>query len=306
MRGSNTRGFKSFILQTLIFFGLSLAIYLLYTEVIILIKQHPKKILEIDYSTVIQIDKVELIDDRMVLTGWGFTLEQDSSENEYGLLLYDRNNNQYFALKMSYEERIDVDNYFLCDYDYSHCGFQASIDLKRLNLKDSIYEVLYYEKTHIRTCYHMSTFVTDSGIRYTDSELQKLTVCNNEKLQNVCENGTMLVCRPEIGAYVYQYKGNLYWIYEKEYPYWDENGDCYVQYQMNTTQVERLPEERLANGWYWGNESFSFKRMELSEYQTDNYRVAMSAIPRYSVWRGETGFYDVEWRWIQYFRILLK
>ena len=81
------------------------------------------------------------------------------------------------------------------------------------------------------------------------------------------------------------------------------DGDSIVEFQMDTTQIEKLPEERLKNNWFWSNIGFWFKTKELTDWDTGKYRVTKCALPTdYSITRIWTGNYIDGWIWIQYFR----
>jgi len=294
-----------FVRQGLLCIGLTLGIFFLYYVLFQYIIQHPKMIQESNDS-LIQIDSAEKNDKKLLITGWGILLGKDSSGYDFAIALYDRNREKYYFLDMSYGDRKDVDTYFGGEYDYSHCGFQATISLNQLDLDNTYYEVLCYYKSRYRNLFYTNMYITNDGVRYTDPTIEQISADDNEYLQFLLDNGDMLICRPEIGAYLYQYKNDLYWIFDKEYPYWDVNEDSHVSFGMYTTQVELLPENSLNNGWSWGDESFYFRTKELEKYQSSRFRVAMTSLPKYSVRQAWTGYNNGEWMWIQYFHVLLK
>ena len=120
-------------------------------------------------------------------------------------------------------------------------------------------------------------------------------------LEMIVEKGVLRVYRRDYGMYVYQYEGELYWIADKYYGFVDN--DVCVEFHMNTTQIEKLPEERLINGWKWSDMSFMFCENELTEWNTGQYRVTKCVLPKdYSIAQIWTGNFIHEWIWIQYFR----
>lgn len=127
------------------------------------------------------------------------------------------------------------------------------------------------------------------------SEYQALEVEGTD-LEEIVNQGVLRVYRPDYGMYVYQYKNTLYWIAEPDYGFVDS--DTYVQYQLNTTQIERLPKIRLENEWYWDNIGFWFSEYEMKEMNTGKYRVAKKEIPReYSIRGIWTGNNIDGWIW---------
>ena len=120
-------------------------------------------------------------------------------------------------------------------------------------------------------------------------------------LEEIVKGGVLRVCRPDVGMYVYQYENELYWIAEPYYGFVDE--DAVVEFQMHTTQIEKLPEDRLANNWLWSNIGFPFNSNELLEEDTGKYRVTKCALPiEYSITKIWTGTHIEDWVWKNSFR----
>lgn len=77
----------------------------------------------------------------------------------------------------------------------------------------------------------------------------------------------------------------------------------YIQYQLWTTQTEKLPQERLDNNWLWDNIGGNFEEYEM---QSDfgEYRVMRRELPtEYAITAIVTGYHkDGKWIWRNYFR----
>ena len=121
-------------------------------------------------------------------------------------------------------------------------------------------------------------------------------------LDEIMNNGVLRVYRPDYQCWVYQVGWSLYWIVDKDF-HFEDDGSTYIQYQMWTTQIQNLPEKRLAHHNYWDNIGGYFEEHEL-EGDFGDYRVMKREIPTvYSVTSIVTGYYkNGEWIWKNYFR----
>ena len=258
------------------------------------------EIIEDDFSWVYQIDSIEEIDGKLQINGWAFALNEDAKKENCEIILYDTETGKGVYPKMSYESREDVNEYFLCEYDYTESGFVASISTTKLQLENNVYEILLRVEGK-RSVFSANVYYSNGKITYVHpNEFIPLEVAGTD-LKKVVEQGVLRVYRPDFGMYVYQYEGELYWIAEPEYGFVD--GDTYVQFQMDTTQIANLPEERLANNWFWSNLGFMFRSKELQDWNMGKYRVAKYALPtEYSLTHIWTGNYINEWIWQSDFR----
>lgn len=257
-------------------------------------------VMDDDFSWVYQIDTIEEVDGKLDITGWAFALNKDAKQENFEIILYDTKTRKDVYPKMSYKSRNDVNEYFLCEYDYTESGFVASISTERLQLDSNVYEVLLKPKGK-RKAFSTNVYYKDGEVIYVHpDEFVPLEVAGTD-LEEVVEQGVLRVYRPDYGMYVYQYKGELYWITELDYGFVD--GDTYVQFQMNTTQIEKLPEERLVYNTLWSNLGFKFSTQELLEWDTGKYRVAKYALPtEYSLTKIWTGNHIDKWIWKTDFR----
>ena len=118
-------------------------------------------------------------------------------------------------------------------------------------------------------------------------------------LEEVVQNGYLRVCQPDYACYVYQYKGCLYWIADKAF-HFEDNGKTYIQFQLWTTQTDKLPEKRLKNKRYWDNIGGYFEKYEITgTVNCGKYRVCKRKLPtEYSITAILTGFYKNK-KWAQ-------
>ena len=257
-------------------------------------------VMDDDFSWVYQIDSIEKKDDTLQIKGWAFALNQNAKQENFEIILYDTKTGKDIHSKMVYESREDVNEYFLCEYDYTESGFMANISTKRLQLENTVYEILLRPKGQ-QKAFSTNVYYSDGEMLYVHPDkFIPLEVAGTD-LEEVVEQGVLRVYRPDYGMYVYQYKGELYWIAEPDYGFVD--GDTIVQYQINTTQIEKLPEKRLSKNWLWDNLEFRFHVHELLEWNTGKYRVAKYALPTdYSLTQIWTGNHINKWIWRTDFR----
>ena len=258
------------------------------------------EIIEDDFSWVYQVDSIEEKNGQLQINGWAFALNENAKKENCEIILYDTKTGEGVYPKMTYESREDVNEYFLCEYDYTKSGFVANIPTKKLQLENSVYEILLRPEGK-RNVFSTNVYYNNGEILYVHpDEFVPLEVTGTD-LEKVVERGVLRVYQPDYGMYVYQYEGELYWIAEPDYGFVD--GDTYVQFQMNTTQVANLPEDRLANNYLWSNLGFMFQKKELLDWNTGNYRVAKYSLPtEYSLTHIWTGNHINEWIWQSDFR----
>lgn len=258
------------------------------------------EIIEDDFSWVYQVDSIEEKEGKLQINGWAFALNEDAKKENCEIILYDTETGKGIYPKMTYESREDVNEYFLCEYDYTESGFEANISTKKLQLDNTVYEILLRPKGE-REAFATNVYYSDGKVTYVHSDEFVPLEVEGTDLEKVVEQGVLRVYRPDYGMYVYQYEGELYWIAEPDYGFVD--GDTHIEYHMNTTQIEKLSEDRLANNWFWISIGFWFRTKELYEWDTGKYRVVKAMLPtEYSITDIWTGNYIEDWIWISYFR----
>ena len=251
-------------------------------------------IVEDDFSCVFQIDSVEQIADDFVLTGWAFELNKNAEKKDFDIILYDYKNDNKFYTKVEDISRKDVNDYFFCEYDYSESGFKASIKSKKLDLENVNYEVLI-QKADSRNAISTGVYVSKGKLMNVKPEDYVALQVQGTELEEVINNGILRVYRPDVGMYVYQYAGKLYWIADENYEF-KEGGLTAIGYSLNTTQPEKLPQHRVDNGWDWDNRSYFFEDSEIKDLRVGFYRVAVAEIPTdYAITKITFDYYTNDW-----------
>lgn len=254
------------------------------------------KICDSDLSWVCQVDSTEIQNDKFVLNGFAFKLDVDATKEAYDIVLHDIDMGKNYFPKMEYCIRDDVDDYFQCEYNYEESGFRVSVDVEKVVGKTI--EILLKVVGEQRT-YRTGTYLFNGKLMHVNpKEYQSLEVQDTD-LEEIVDKGILRVYRPDLGMYVYQYEGALYWIVEADYGFVD--GDTYVKYELETTQIERLPKYCAENGWTWDNLGFEFSECEMKGMNTGKYRVAKKEIPtEYSIRKIRTAKYIDNWVWVEF------
>ncbi|MBR6536502.1 MAG: hypothetical protein IKT67_04820 [Lachnospiraceae bacterium] len=253
--------------------------------------------LQDDFTWVYQVDSMEITNGELTLSGFALPLDKDATKGGFEIVLQDIHSDKQYFMKMDYEEREDVNDYFLCEYNYLQTGFVAKIKEKKVDLSENDYEVLLRIVDEERA-YKTGVYLSKGKMMFANPDVYvPLEGTTGTELEKVVNQGILRVYRPDFGIYVYQYEGELYWIADSNYRF-DENGDTFIEFQLTTTQIDKLPEERLANEWYWDNIGSYFTENEIFIGDDSMYRVAKKAIPKeYSIVRIWMGKYADGWVW---------
>ncbi len=272
--------------------------------------------IEDDSDYAYQIEDMFLDNDYLVIKGWFFELnsvrniKQEILPNKkLGILLYELNSEddgsntsdsgekKGIITEMEYMQRSDINEYFKCEFDYTQCGFIAKTKIDNIDLEKQ-YQII------IKPDYSSNVGIL-SIIYFYDGTLQRVT--KNDKpdlnvertdLYQIIHDGILVAGNSEYGMWVYQYKDSFYWIADTYYNF-EDDGSTYIQYQMDTTQFDKLPKERIENQWFFSDIGGNFEDYEITnDINCGQYRVSVREIPKeYSVVRIETGYY-IEDRWI--------
>lgn len=226
--------------------------------------------------------------------GTAFRFDQETPQ-KYTILLKNTKDGKLKDIDLEYGlERKAIQDYYSCDLDYSYCGFIGNV-----NIDGGEYEFIirYNPLLSIPT----GVYISPQGIHYTLEE----TFIQPSINADFIEYGTLRAYRPDYHCWVYQYEDSLYWIAEPGF-YFEDDGTTYIQYQLWTTQEERLPEKRLANNWEWDNIGGYFEKNEI-QGEFGQYRVSKREIPKeYAITSIVTGYYKKGiWIWKEYFRPLM-
>lgn len=182
-------------------------------------------------------------------------------------------------------ERLDVAEYFGEEYQYS--GFQMEIP-------ETKSEVLIYYNPLLTI--PTGVYVSETGVNYANDSTPPAIDAP------FVDNGTLRVYRPDYHCWVYQHEGSLYWVVDKDF-YFEDDGSTLIQYQLWTTQTEKLPQHRLDNNWLWDNIGGNFEDYEI-EGDWNGYRVMKRDLPTaYPIISIVTGYHkNGEWIWNECFR----
>lgn len=261
-----------------------------------------------------QVEEVNTDQNDVIIKGWFFELnkvqnvEREIDGKTYSVLISKLDNNENtddgdvrsgkgIIAELQNESRHDVNKFFCCEYDYSNCGFIAKIDKSLLDIENGSYLIIIKAD---KDSEHgiPAAYIENGELQYTNpSDKMNLNVEETD-LEDIVKNGVCVVSCPKYHICVYQYGWKLYWIADEEYTF-EEDGSTYIQYQIDTTQFDKLPVDRTVNGWYWSNIGANFEDYEITdEMNCGQYRVYMRDIPKeYSVVRIETGYYINDWVW---------
>ncbi len=241
-----------------------------------------------------QIDNCSCINGELTITGFTFRYDQDASKPT--IILRSTNTEKKVILDVEQIEREDVNNYFASDYDYIDSGFKA---VGRIDAGN--YEILIRWPWSVAIS--TGVYIDSNGVYHErNKDSVQPDVSDAPDVKNIVENGIPRVYRQDYHCWVYQVGGDLYWIVDEDF-YFELDGTTYIQYQLYTTQKDKLPQKRVENGWFWDNIGGYFEDYEI-QGNFGPYRVMKRELPKkYSITSIVTGYYkDGEWVWKEYFR----
>ena len=240
-----------------------------------------------------QVEYAMLDNQELTLGGWA--MRYDAVKIHPSIVLKDMKYGRDVCLKTdSGLMRRDVNAFFSDgEHDYTSSGFTATGSIE----DSSEYEIM------IRWCWSdpISTgaYITGDRIHYVPDDL-----ADEPALQDILHHATLRVYRPDQHMWIYQDGDNLYWIADEDFAF-EDDGTTYIQYQLYTTQTDRLPAKRLEGGHLWDNIGAYFEDYEINK-DFGLYRVMKRKIPsEYAVTSILTGYYKSgSWIWKEYFRPL--
>ncbi|MBQ7863262.1 MAG: hypothetical protein IJ353_02220 [Lachnospiraceae bacterium] len=258
------------------------------------------EIIEDNYSWVYQVDSMEEQDGKLNIKGWIFALEQNAEFENYDIILYNEETGKKVFSKMSYISQKKVNDYFSCEYDYTDSGFVAQLSLNKLD--DITYEVLIHP-TNKKYAFSTGVFYSQGEMTFVDPDIFTTLDVEGTDLEEIVKDGVLRVCRPDVGMYVYQYEGTLYWIADETCEFVKQDR-TYIDCMVETIQPDLLPENRNEFG-FTNNLDFFFQNNEITDVSTNSYRVAKVSIPKeYPITSILTGYRENgEWVWKDTFRI---
>lgn len=242
-----------------------------------------------------QVDTVQTTADEIELTGFSFRYEHEMIPPT--IILRSTETGKRVKLDTTQTSRSDVNRYFLCERDYTMSGFTARGKIE----SSAEYEIIVKWPWMIPLS--TGVFVNHGVIGYTE-ERDFLPPDTTEApgLKDIVEDGVLRVYRPDYHCWVYQKDWSLYWIVDQDFNF-EDDGTTYIQYQLWTTQTDKLPTKRLENNWLWDNIGGHFEKYEMKG-DFGPYRVMKRELPKeYSITSIVTGYYkNGEWIWKNYFR----
>lgn len=241
-----------------------------------------------------QVDSSSYINGEIELTGFAFRYEHEIQQPV--IILRSTETGKQIKLLTTQTQRPDVNEYFFCEHDYTDSGFKATgkIDADE-------YEILIRWPWSVALS--TDVYVGADGIHYSpNASFIAPEIESAPGLKDIVENGTLRAYRPDYHCWVYQKDWSLYWVVDQEFNF-EDDGTTYIQYQLYTTQKDRLPQKRIDKGWFWDNIGGRFEDYEV-QGDFGEYRVMKRELPKeYSITSIVTGYYkDGEWIWKNYFR----
>lgn len=282
-----------------IFFVVSMVVLITIYSSVKLLLHHQFEITEYDFNWLFQVDDISETDGKLVINGWAFQLGVDAKKESVEIVLRDIDTGKKYFMNMQYDKRKDVNDYFLCESDYTYSGYTAEIRTSKLDLMNGTYEVIL-RPAGVKKGYATGVYYSKGEIMFANPKEFVPLITAGTDLEEITTNGVLRVYRPDFGMCVYQYDGALYWVADENYDF-EEDDTTYIEYQLWTTQRDKLPEHRVL--WDFDNIGFYFENNELLDWNTGKYRVARAELPtNYSIRKIETGYYvNKEWVWRHHF-----
>lgn len=278
-----------------------------------------------NFNYAYEVEKVYTDENDLVIEGWIFELRKVNNvereveiDKKPAVLLYDTASveekdmdgidkaQKGIPAEVSTTKRSDVNSYFACEYDYSKCGFVARIKKSSIDYDNGKYQIVL--KCDEKSEYGMpAAWLINGKLSYIDSDDEMRLEVAGTDLEKIVSDGICVASFPAFHICIYQYDWKLYYIADEGYAF-KEDGKTYLEYQMNTTQFSRLPQERIDTGYFWGNMGGEFEAYEAtSSMNCGKYRVCVRDIPiDFSVYRIWTGYYVEDWIWGASFRPVIQ
>lgn len=252
-----------------------------------------------DINIINSIEDISIDNDNVILDGYAFLFGIDSADALVSLFLLNVDSCNEVWSDIEHIDRPDVNEYFLSEYNYEHSGFRAYLNNNELE-DEECYEIIisidYTENgsNKVRKTVSTEKFLLNGQLYdYNPNEFSKPDLeLQSELLHKVFTDGQLCLYQKEAGMYVYQYDGKLYWIATDDFKF-NENGQTYITCHLHTSQINKLPVERIQ--YEFDNLDFVFEQYEYKDEVTEPYRVAYREIPDdYAITYITTGNYDLD------------
>ena len=267
---------------------------------------------------VYQVEDINIVGDELVIKGWFFELKNSRNKDrtvtanpKLGVLLFDLNSKAEYDMdgdlklykgintEVTTKDREDINEYFKCEYNYSHCGFEAKTKLSEVDLENNDYQIVFKLNGETKIGVMSDAYIHKGELIYVSpADLFELNIQGTD-LEKIVNDGVCLASSKESNVCIYQYNRKIYWITTKD-SFLEDDGSTFIQYQIDTTQYDRLPQNRIEEGSYWDNIGGAFEKYEITnEINCGDYRVSVRDIPKeYAIVRILTGYYvNGVWIW---------
>lgn len=323
MKNKNTRYFfikkteQNPKLQIIILVVLSLIVFSFYFIFNAFIPEKNDYRLTSELKLINQIEDINIKDNKIIIKGYAFLLDEDSDDIEISILLRSINDGKEIWTDVKQTFRTDVSSFFNSVYNCENSGFNATIKERKLN-KNECYEII------VKLDF-LSDKIDDGGISQ-DKSFSKTVLTNryiingelysynpfvfehpnieSDLLKEVFTYGQLCFYQKDEGMYVYQYKDQLYWVANEIFNF-NENGLTQIPCNTYTSQVDKLPGDRIQNGFE--TLGFVFEKNKYTHEITTPYQVAIWDIPdNYPIIYITTGAFDTvnnEWVWNKTFHV---
>ncbi len=262
-----------------------------------------------------QVEDAGIDGNDVVIKGWFFELQKvhnlehnvDFADSS-GLVIYDLNDGSAgvgrikkgIAADVTFADRTDINEYFRCEYDYSHCGFEARVKKSKLDFENGRYQIIIKpDEMELRGI--QAAYIVNGKITFTNPfEGMELNVQGTD-LETIVNDGTCLMSYPDAHICVYQYERKLYWIAGKDFNF-EKDGSTSIGYQAETTQFYKLPVNKRYNPV---DMTESFESREITDsMDCGEYRVSVRDLPsECSPTQMGTGYrVGDKWVWKRFFR----
>lgn len=264
-----------------------------------------------------QIDDLFTDNTKLILSGWFFRLrkvqnvEQDFSTKDFSLILMDvskyvpseEETDLGIAMDMSFNKRNDINAYYICEYDYSNCGFTATVNIDKVDLNQKIYQIYIKPDKSVEDAIATHIYINKGVLEFTDPSNRMLLEIDNTDLENIVNRGVCLASNAKAGVCIYQLDWDLYWIVDNNFVFEDDGGTR-IEFQIDTTQFDKLPQNRIKEKHFWDNIGDAFEKHEITNViNCGEYRVSKRHIPTdYSVTLIDTGYHPNESVWKELIR----
>lgn len=260
------------------------------------------------------IEEVKINDKWLEVSGWCFY----NQINNYTTQIFLRNiddNEEVIWLDVERVKRDDLGKYFGFSQCYEDSGFVARTKLNKLDLENKNYEILTkvsfvkeeiddlgYRKEVLQRRYNITKqtgqFICNGKLTVLEPGQQQIQTAS-QWINEIIKQGVLLLYREDKDIYVYQCQDKLVWIAGERFQF-SPNGQTYIQYQLDTSQKDRISKEQLEKGFSYDSLGFYFEDDEVIDNEFYPYRVAVKNIPEYPVICFWTGEYSAGWIWREY------